>query len=128
VQLVEGSVPTAVYVPPTLYGPKFNGPPVPVTGAPTGPPLYNWYVKPGSEPLIKMFTPGPAAQRLPPPDTVYCAGAGFTVITALPDICSMQPVAGFVAQIVYVPAVVNNPKLKDEPVPATAMPTGSAPL
>ena len=58
---------------------------------------------------------------------VIGAGEGFITTTAEPVINTLQPVTASVATTVYVPDETD-PKLRDAPVPASADPTGVAPL
>lgn len=55
-------------------------------------------------------------------------GIGSMLITALPVMAVVQPGVEPVASTVYVPAVVNVPKLMALPVPAKELPTVDAPL
>jgi hypothetical protein len=58
---------------------------------------------------------------------VIDAGNGFTTTTALSAILLKQPLVALVADTVYVPATLCNPKLRAIPVPAIREPTGVPP-
>jgi hypothetical protein len=55
-------------------------------------------------------------------------GVGLIATTAVPPIVLVQPVAGFVATTVYVPAAVRGPKSSAEPVPERGKPVAVAPM
>jgi len=117
-----------VYTPAAEREPKLSVPPEDVIESISEPVLKRRYFTPDVELLSNMFVDDEApAQKLALPETVNTDGAGVVVMVALPVIVDVQPVPGFVARTVYVPAVMK-PKLSGSPLPATAVPEGVAPL